>query len=59
MWKASKGEVRGGGVSGVVGARQRHVVEEVPLVADQPGGEVDFLEQRVGDGAFAAARRSR
>ncbi len=47
-----EGGVRGGGMPGVVGARQRHVVEEVPLVADQPGGEVDFLEQRVGDGTF-------
>ena len=48
-----EGTVQGGPPRGVVGARQRHVVEEVPLAADQAGGEVDFLEQGVGDGRFA------
>ena len=48
-----------GRAPGVVGARHRHVVEEMPLVADEAGGEVDFLEQRVGDRAFARAADAR
>ena len=51
---------RGAAACGEVGGAERDVVEAVPLAPHEPGLQVDFLEEAVGDRARArAARRAR